>query len=78
MENHKNRSCEGKRGYCDNEYAYALQVMRRMKMQSGDTFQLYRCNYCGKFHIGHSIKVVNAYNPYFVSQMCNVKRMVQK
>lgn len=48
----KKKSCEGKMKY--QSVDEALAARNRVFERSGVNLSVYRCSFCGKYHIGHS------------------------
>lgn len=46
------RSCRGKRRYVHP--AAALRDAKRLMTENGHHFSVYRCEFCGAYHVGHT------------------------
>jgi hypothetical protein len=52
--NIRRHACEGKRRFATAESAYAnCRVCNRRPVNKGDPMNVYRCSFCGGYHLGH-------------------------
>jgi hypothetical protein len=52
MTDDRARSCDGKRRY-DTYHAARVAVIKVARQQHDETIHVYKCAFCGAFHIGH-------------------------